>query len=114
MSAQPKTMRALVQDGTGSADVLHLREIEVPPIADDRVLVRVLAASVNAADYHTVHGGAIITVIGKMLRQTLARISSSVVMSSILLETSSLSYVSCSLPRAGRAISTCVPTTLMP
>src|SRR5256885_7416191 len=63
------TMKALVQDGSGSADVLHLREIAPPALSDDRVLVRVHAASVNAADYHIVHGAAIVRVIGKLLRQ---------------------------------------------
>ena len=42
-------MKALVQDGSGSADVLHLREMSVPPVTGDRVLVKVHAASVNAA-----------------------------------------------------------------
>jgi len=63
-------MKALVQEGSGSADVLHLREIDAPTVADDRVLVQVRAASVNAADYHVVHGAAIVGVIGKLLRQT--------------------------------------------
>src|SRR5438067_6104566 len=63
-------MRALVQDGSGSADVLHLREIAAPAVADDGVLVRVHAASVNAADYHVVHGAPIVRVIGKLLRQS--------------------------------------------
>ena len=63
-------MKALVQEGSGSAEVLHLREIDAPTVADDRVLVQVRAASVNAADYHVVHGAAIVGVIGKLLRQT--------------------------------------------
>ena len=63
------TMKALVQEGTGSADVLHLREIERPAIADDRVLIRVRAASVNALDWHNVHGGRALTIIGKLMRQ---------------------------------------------
>jgi NADPH:quinone reductase-like Zn-dependent oxidoreductase len=63
-------MKALVQEGSGSADVLHLREIARPAITDDRVLVKVYAASVNAADYHTIHGAAIVRVIGKLLRQS--------------------------------------------
>ena len=50
-------MKAIVQDGYGSADVLQLREVDKPAVADDRVLVRVRAASVNALDWHTVHGG---------------------------------------------------------
>lgn len=52
-----ETMRAIVQEGYGSADVLQLREIDKPVVTDDRVLVRVRAASVNALDWHTVHGG---------------------------------------------------------
>jgi len=65
-------MKALVQDGSGSADVLHLRDIDAPTVADDRVLVKVFAASVNAADYHSVHGAWIVSVIGKLLRQSRA------------------------------------------
>ncbi|MGE5345895.1 MAG: NAD(P)-dependent alcohol dehydrogenase [Acidithiobacillales bacterium] len=45
-------MKAIVQVSYGSPDGLELREIEKPAIADDRVLVRVRAASVNAADWH--------------------------------------------------------------
>ena len=63
-------MQALVQEGSGSADVLHLREVAAPTITDDQVLVKVYAASVNAADYHLVQGAAIVRVIGKLLRQS--------------------------------------------
>ena len=62
-------MKAIVQDGYGSADVLQLREIDKPVIGDDRVLLRVRAASVNALDWHTVHGALLIRLIGKLLRQ---------------------------------------------
>ena len=48
-------MRAIVQKGYGSPDVLELRDIERPAVADDGVLVRVHAASVNALDSHTVY-----------------------------------------------------------
>jgi NADPH:quinone reductase-like Zn-dependent oxidoreductase len=61
-------MNAIVQDGTGSADVLTLRQIALPDLPDDRILIRVRAASVNASDYHTVHGGWLVTVLGKILR----------------------------------------------
>ena len=50
-------MKALVQEGSGSADVLHLKEVERPVVTDTGVLVRVRAASVNAGDWHLVHGG---------------------------------------------------------
>ncbi|MBI3447881.1 MAG: NAD(P)-dependent alcohol dehydrogenase [Acidobacteria bacterium] len=45
-------MKAIVQEGYGSADVFKLREIERPVVADDGVLVKVGAASVNALDWH--------------------------------------------------------------
>lgn len=48
-------MKAIVQEGYGSVDVLKLREIPLPTVADDGVLVRVHAASVNALDAHLVH-----------------------------------------------------------
>jgi NADPH:quinone reductase-like Zn-dependent oxidoreductase len=66
--ARTTAMRAVVQEGDGSADVLHLREMEVPALAADRVLVRVRASSVNAADYHGVHGGLLIRVAAALMR----------------------------------------------
>ena len=48
-------MRAIVQEGYGSADVLALREIDKPTVAEDGVLVRVHAASVNAYDANFVY-----------------------------------------------------------
>jgi len=62
-------MKALVQDGSGSADVLRLRQIETPRVTDDDLLVRVHAASVNAAGYHVVHGAWIVRVIEAALRR---------------------------------------------
>jgi len=62
------TMRAIVQEGEGSADVLHLREIAKPALADDRVLVKVRAASVNALDWHSVHGSTLMRVAAKVMR----------------------------------------------
>jgi NADPH:quinone reductase-like Zn-dependent oxidoreductase len=59
-------MKAIVQDST---DVLRLQEIERPAVADDDVLVRVHAASVNALDWHSIHGGRTVRMIGSMLRQ---------------------------------------------
>ena len=40
-------MKAIVQHGYGSRDVLELREIDEPVVGDDQVLVRVRAASVR-------------------------------------------------------------------
>lgn len=63
-----RTMKAIVQEGSGSADVLKLREIERPVAAEGRVLVRVRAASVNALDWHSVHGGAVLEIVSKLMR----------------------------------------------
>jgi NADPH:quinone reductase-like Zn-dependent oxidoreductase len=49
-------MKAIVQEGYGSPDVLKLREIETPVAGDDGVLVEVHAASVNALDWHLARG----------------------------------------------------------
>jgi NADPH:quinone reductase-like Zn-dependent oxidoreductase len=49
-------MKAIVQEGYGSADALKLREIEIPASGDNGVLVEVHAASVNALDWHLARG----------------------------------------------------------
>jgi len=41
-------MRAAVRDRYGSPDVVELREIDMPVAADDEVLVRVRAVSINS------------------------------------------------------------------
>jgi NADPH:quinone reductase-like Zn-dependent oxidoreductase len=64
-----ETMRAIVQEGYGSADALRLREIQRPAVAEGRVLVRVRAASVNALDWHSVHGVPMIRAISTLMRQ---------------------------------------------
>ena len=53
---QARTMKAIVHTTYGSPDVLELREIEKPDVADDGVLVRVRAASVNPADWYGITG----------------------------------------------------------
>ena len=54
--AQKTTMKAIVYHEYGTPDVLELREIEKPVVADDELLVRVHAASVNPVDWHTMTG----------------------------------------------------------
>jgi len=44
--AQENTMKAIVQDTYGSADVLELRDIDKPTVGHDGVLSRVHAAGV--------------------------------------------------------------------
>jgi NADPH:quinone reductase-like Zn-dependent oxidoreductase len=49
-------MKAIVQNGYGSPDVLALKDVATPGIKDDQVLVRVHAVSINAGDYFTMRG----------------------------------------------------------
>ncbi len=50
-------MKALVQDIYGTSDVLRLEDVEEPvPGELGEVLVRIAAASVNAADWHIMRG----------------------------------------------------------
>jgi NADPH:quinone reductase-like Zn-dependent oxidoreductase len=49
-------MRAIVQDRYGPADVLELKDIEKPAIADDEVLVGVRAAGVDQGVWHVMTG----------------------------------------------------------
>jgi NADPH:quinone reductase-like Zn-dependent oxidoreductase len=49
-------MKAAVRDRFGPPAVVELREVDKPVAADDEVLVRVRAASVNAADWYAVTG----------------------------------------------------------
>jgi NADPH:quinone reductase-like Zn-dependent oxidoreductase len=52
-----RSMHAVVHDRYGSPDeVLHLREIAMPAVGDDDVLVRVRAASAHADVWHVVTG----------------------------------------------------------
>lgn len=60
-------MKAVVQKGYGSPDGLELREIERPTVGDDGVLVRVCAASVNAADWHLLRR--LPHLVGRLMRQ---------------------------------------------
>ncbi len=49
-------MKAVVQHGYGSADVLHVRDIDQPHVAHDEALVRVRAASLHPDVWHVVTG----------------------------------------------------------
>ena len=49
-------MKAMVRDTYGSPDVLELRDIDIPEIADDEVLVRVHAAGVDRDVWHLMTG----------------------------------------------------------
>ena len=49
-------MKAIVYRCYGSPDVLKFEDIEKPAVADDQVLVKVHAASVNPLDWHYMRG----------------------------------------------------------
>jgi NADPH:quinone reductase-like Zn-dependent oxidoreductase len=49
-------MKAIVRDTYGSADLLELRDVDTPEIADDEVLVRVHAAGVDRGVWHVMTG----------------------------------------------------------
>jgi NADPH:quinone reductase-like Zn-dependent oxidoreductase len=49
-------VKAIVRDSYGSPDVLELTDIDKPEPADDEVLLRVHAASINPADWHFLRG----------------------------------------------------------
>ena len=49
-------MKAIVQDTYGATDVLELRDIDKPEIANDEVLVRVHAAGVDRGVWHVMTG----------------------------------------------------------
>ena len=65
-------MKAIVQDRYGSPDGLKLREIAKPFAGETQVLVRVRAASVNAADWHLMQR--LPHLIGKMLGMPSSRV----------------------------------------
>jgi NADPH:quinone reductase-like Zn-dependent oxidoreductase len=50
------TMRAIVQDRYGSADVMHLARVARPQIAEDEVLVQVRAAGLDRGTWHMMAG----------------------------------------------------------
>lgn len=83
-------MKAVVYQEYGSVDVLRYEDLETPTIADDEVLVRMHAASLNFADRAALHGtpGLIrlalglrrpkATVLGRDIAGTVAAVGSTV------------------------------------
>lgn len=56
VSGDAETMKAVVYRCYGSADVLEYADVEKPAPADDEVLVKVHAASINPLDWHYMRG----------------------------------------------------------
>ena len=56
VSNEAELMKAIVYRCYGSPDVLEFADIEKPTPADDEVLVKVVAASVNPLDWHYMRG----------------------------------------------------------
>lgn len=49
-------MKAIIQNGYGTPDILELKDIDKPQIKDKEVLIRVKAAAIHAGDYFGVRG----------------------------------------------------------
>ena len=64
-----KTMKAIVHERYGMPDVLELRDIDLPVIADNQVLLRVHASSVNPAEWYGVTGPLFARAFGGGLRR---------------------------------------------
>jgi NADPH:quinone reductase-like Zn-dependent oxidoreductase len=63
-------VKAIVQERYGAPEVLELREVDMPAVANDEVLVRVRAASVHADVWHAVRGVPfVLRIMGSGLRK---------------------------------------------
>ena len=57
-------MKAMVYDEYGSPDVLRLEEVDTPTSADDEILIKVHAVSVNRSDWEGLIGKPLYARIG--------------------------------------------------
>src|SRR5438034_6079928 len=73
-SSRRSAMRAIVQDTYGSAEVIHLENIDTPEIADDEVLVRVQAASIHVGDWILMTGSPWVMRLATGLRRPKNRV----------------------------------------
>src|SRR4029079_11741434 len=62
-------MQAIVQDSYGSTEVLHTRDIAVPEIGANEVLVRVHAASIHVGDWILMTGSPFVMRLATGLRK---------------------------------------------
>jgi NADPH:quinone reductase-like Zn-dependent oxidoreductase len=63
------TMKAIVQERYGASGVLEIKNVEMPVIGDDGILVQVHASSVNAVDWHTIRGRPYVARMGSGMRR---------------------------------------------
>jgi NADPH:quinone reductase-like Zn-dependent oxidoreductase len=68
-AAPTNPMKAILKCDYGSPDVLKVADIEKPTPADNQLLVRVRAASLNPLDGHSLRGNFMIRVMGGGLRK---------------------------------------------
>jgi NADPH:quinone reductase-like Zn-dependent oxidoreductase len=61
-------MKAIVYHNYGSPDVLELKEVAKPIPADDEVLIKVAAVSVNRSDWEILRGKPLYARIGGLLK----------------------------------------------
>jgi NADPH:quinone reductase-like Zn-dependent oxidoreductase len=64
VSGETELMKAIVYRCYGSPDVLNFEDVEKPRPADDEVLVKVVAASVNPLDWHYMRGSPYLMRLG--------------------------------------------------
>lgn len=64
LSGETEPMKAMVSRCYGSPDVLALEDIAKPAPADDEVLVKLVAASVNPLDWHYMRGSPFLMRLG--------------------------------------------------
>ena len=64
VSDETETMKAIIYRCYGSPDVLEFADVEKPRPADNEVLVKVVAASVNPLDWHYMRGSPYIMRLG--------------------------------------------------
>jgi NADPH:quinone reductase-like Zn-dependent oxidoreductase len=61
-------MKAATRTRYGPPEVIELRELDKPSVAEDEVLVRVRAVSVNAADWYTLNGPVMVRMTSGLRR----------------------------------------------
>ena len=67
---QGDKMKAIVYTKYGPPDVLHLEEVKKPALNEEKVLVKVYAASINAGDWHLLTADILPNASGERIAQT--------------------------------------------